>query len=498
MKNRLFCLWQVCLTTLCLALLVCAPVGAQTLPGRQINPKTVDLYLQDSVQKYHLNGLAVAMVKDGETVFMKGYGQAGSDRPVTPQTQFYLGSVTKSFTALAVMQLVEQGKIELDTPVQRYLPWFQVADAQASREITIRQLLNHTSGLSETADEGVTNYKTTLTEQIRAMHTARLTAPVGSQYQYDSQNYRTLGLVIETVSGQFYADYLRDHIFIPLGMQHTTADPHQAPQLAQGYGQFFGWPVAREQPFQPGALPSGYLISTAEDLAKFALCMLNEGRYNGGQLVQPVTLKTMMSPPQGINSEYGMGWMITKSADGHKLVLHGGALTNFSSMLMLIPEENAAYVMLCNQNGLIPMFTGLQNIKLGLADLAAGSPAPVGPSYDGLYVILSLIVAVELGSQIYRLARLPRWYAGLMQKQKKVIWRDILSDVLLPLILFLGIPPLLNVILGGSGDWMDAYDLLPDVTLWLLTSFSLSFIRGMLRFIIWFRQKTPALTISAG
>ncbi len=482
-------LWQVFLSAVCLALLLYTAVWAQTPTAGQINPQAVDAYLSESVQKYHLSGASVSIVKDGKVLFLKGYGQADNNRAVSPQTQFYLGSVTKSFTALAVMQLVEQGKLELDAPVQRYLPWFQVADMQASKEITIRHLLNHTSGLSETTDPGVTDYSPTLTEQIRAMRTARLTAPVGSRYQYDSQNYRTLGLVIETVSGQSYADYLRDHIFIPLVMNHTTADPDLAPQLAQGYGQVFGWPLAREQPFEPGALPSGYLISTAEDLAKFAVSMLDEGRYDGGQLVSPVTLKTMMTPPQGINSEYGMGWMVTTSADGHKLVLHGGALTSFSSMLMLIPEEKTAYVLLCNQNGLIPMFTGLQNIKLGLLDLALGQAAPANASFDWLYVVLALVVLLEVGTQIYRLVRLPRWASRLAQMRPHIIWRDILLDVLVPLILFLGIPSSLNVILGGSGDWLDAYDLLPDVTLWLFASFSLSFVRGLLRCVLWARWR---------
>jgi CubicO group peptidase (beta-lactamase class C family) len=191
---------------------------AQAQAPTGVSIRDIDAFLEKTLADNRVPGLSVVVVQDDRIVFMKGYGQAGGGRPVTPQTPLYLGSTSKTITALAVMQLVEQGKVELDAPVQRYLPWFQVADEAASRQITVRHLLNHTSGLSEGADPGNSNLSPTLNEQIRRMRSARLTARVGTKYQYDSQNYRTLGLLIEQVSGQPYGDYVRDHVFAPLDM----------------------------------------------------------------------------------------------------------------------------------------------------------------------------------------------------------------------------------------------------------------------------------------
>src|SRR5512138_1914844 len=124
----------------------------------QLDLEAIDAFLQAQVKANRLPGLAVAIVQGDKIIFAKGYGEAARDKPVTPQTQFYIGSVTKGFTALAIMQLVEQGKLELDVPVQKYLPWFRVADPEASSKITVRHLLNHTSGLGERGDPHVDAY----------------------------------------------------------------------------------------------------------------------------------------------------------------------------------------------------------------------------------------------------------------------------------------------------------------------------------------------------
>jgi CubicO group peptidase (beta-lactamase class C family) len=448
----------------------------------------IDAFIKDTITQYRIPGLALAVVKDGQVIFTQGYGQAGAGRPVTPQTQFYLGSVSKSFTALAVMQLVEQGKLELDAPVQRYLPWFQVADAGASRQISVRNLLNHTSGLSEGADPGVTHFSPTLLQQVRQMQHARLTAPVGSKYQYDSQNYRVLALLVETASGQPFAEYLSQHIYTPLGMANSTASPEQAPNLAQGYSMLFGQPFPRPQPFQPGGLGSGYLVSSAEDLGKYMLSMLK----HGAGLVQPATYQQIMTPPAGIDSEYGMGWVITTSTDGYRVIYHGGALAAFDAFVIMLPDQNLGLAFLSNQNGIFSMLFGHQVLRQGLLDLLVGdTPAP-SPSYDWVYAALAGLIAVDFGWQIYRTLRLPHWLKKVQQKPALARWLSLLPDLLIPLILLVGLPAFGNIVMNGAENWLDAYDMLPDVTLWVIAGSLFSLGRGAARLVMVLRSRNFA------
>ncbi len=208
---------------------------------RALDLQVVDSFLQEEVKANRIPGVAVAIVQDDQIIFSKGYGEAFAGKPVTPQTQFYLGSVSKGFTALAIMQLVEQGKLKLDAPVQKYLSWFQVADPNASSKITVRHLLNHTSGLSEAGDPNAGAYTSNLEEQARLLKSVHPTSAVGSQFVYYNQNYRLLGLLIEQVSGESYGDYIRNHIFEPLGMLDSVADPADATNLASGYSRLFGF-----------------------------------------------------------------------------------------------------------------------------------------------------------------------------------------------------------------------------------------------------------------
>jgi len=184
----------------------------------------IDMYAQAQLEKSRIPGLALGIVQGDQIVHLKGIGRADdSGRAVTPQTPFCIGSTSKSFTALAIMQLVEAGKIELDAPVQRYIPWFRVADPVASARITVRQLLNQTSGLTEAAGKGavIGAGPETLEQAVRDLCTAELNRPVGISFEYSNLNYLTLGLVVQMVSQEPYEIYLQQHIFEPLEIRHT-------------------------------------------------------------------------------------------------------------------------------------------------------------------------------------------------------------------------------------------------------------------------------------
>lgn len=233
-----------------------------------LDRRAVDEFVESQLDKHGIPGISLALIQDGDIVYAKGYGTAGNGNSMTPDTPMGIGSTAKPFTAIAILQLVEEGVIVLDEPVQTYLPWFRVTDDEASERITIRHLLHHTSGLSELGYNRVLNPEPTLEQGVRDLRLARLTSPVGTKFQYFNPNYSTLALIVEEVSGETYGTYVREHIFEPLRMTNSYASPNEALEagMAQGHITLFGFPVARSQPFRRYMLGAGYLVSTARRL----------------------------------------------------------------------------------------------------------------------------------------------------------------------------------------------------------------------------------------
>lgn len=438
--------------------------------------QAVDLFLQEEVKANRIPGVAVAIVQGDQIIFAQGYGEASAGNPVTPQTQFYLGSVSKGFTALAVMQLVEQHKLELDASVQNYLPWFQVADPEASSIITVRHLLNHTSGLSETGDPNASGYTSSLEEQARLMKNVHSTSAVGSQFTYYNQNYRLLGLLIEQVSGESYGDYIRNHVFEPLGMLNSVADPADARNLARGYSRLFGFALPRSQRFIPGGVPSGYLISTAEDMARYLIAQLNNRQSNGEHMLESKSFALMRTPPAGIKSEYGMGWMVLENGN---TLAHGGAIEYFQSFVVLGLKEKTGLVILYNQNSMENMLFENNAVRDGLLNLLNGD-TPQRTSYGWIGWLLLVLALLDLANHLRLFARLHRW-SQITSKQKRFwLWSRVLISILIPLAVIFGLPWLVHIIEGGAPNWEEPMKLMPDLTAWLLFGLSLNFIRNIL------------------
>lgn len=286
--------------------------SAQSFPLQPVDQDRIDAYIQSRMQTANIPGLALGIVQDNQIVYLKGYGIAGPDgRAVTPQMPFILGSTSKSFTALAVMQLVEAGRIDLDAPVTTYLPWFRTKDAASSAQITVRHLLNQNSGLSTYAGRrGFADNDQSdmaLENGIRDLAGVLLNQPAGQGYEYSNDNYNTLGLIVQAVSGNSYEDYIRSAIFAPLQMSHSAAalsDP-AASDIATGYRYWFFWPVAFDAPYPRRMTPAGFLISSAEDMTHYIIAQLNEGAYGDNQLLTPQGIATLHTPSP--LSTYGMG-----------------------------------------------------------------------------------------------------------------------------------------------------------------------------------------------
>jgi CubicO group peptidase (beta-lactamase class C family) len=308
----------------------------------------VDEYLQAELQKGQLPGLAVAVTRGEAVVKVAGYGLADVENsiPVTPQTVFQIQSVTKQFVATAIMMLVEEGKIDPSAKVSDYLE----GTPDAWKDISVRHLLSHTSGIKDFINEPTASLRLEVTddEVFRATAARQLNFQPGEKYAYSNSNYHLLAMIIRKLTGEPYPVFLKKRIFDPLGMGHTRvmswADivPHRAAGYGrQGaqlrHGQFVAESIL--------AYGGGGLLSTPEDMAKWALAL------RGEKLLKRSSFDQMWAPNSlgdGTQSPYGFGWGIGGQTP-HRFVQHsGGHITGFTSHIIRYLDDDLAVVVLVN------------------------------------------------------------------------------------------------------------------------------------------------------
>jgi CubicO group peptidase (beta-lactamase class C family) len=405
---------QIILTLICLTLILGLGInGVAASPARQEETdfNAIDAYIVEQMNNLNIPGVGLAIIQDGQVAHLQSFGQADSaGRAVTPQTPFNLGSVTKSFTALAVMQLVEAGKIDLDAPVQRYLPWFELADKEASAKITVRHLLNQTTGISEKDGNRFWASQKGLEEEVRGLDYLQLTEPVGTTFQYSNINYGIAGLIVEKVSGQSYADYVTEHIFEPLDMRHSygSRPAALADGLAASHYYIFGQAIQAEGPRPPVALPSGFLMASVEDMAHYAMAQLNNGQYAGNSALSAQGMAELHVPaiPNGEGGSYAMGWNVGE-LDGTPIVSHSGDDGRNSSAIALMPDSASAVILLSNISG-FEHLAQISGVAKGVIDVLNGKPpAPVTPAFQLRFLYWVTLLAPLV--QILGIAFVWRW-----------------------------------------------------------------------------------------
>ncbi|HEU0297459.1 MAG TPA: serine hydrolase domain-containing protein [Anaerolineales bacterium] len=298
-------------------------------------------------------GMAVAVAMDGRIVWSEGLGFADLSRqiPACPQTLFRIGSVSKPLTAVAIARLYEQGQLDLDAPVQDYVPTFP----DVGFTITPRQLAGHISGLRHyTGMNEILNQQhfNSLSEGLILFKDDPLLFPPGSHFSYSSYGYNLLGVVIEGASGDEYLAYMKDHVFAPLGMQNTRAD--QSEDNLSTRATFYedlpdGLQVA-PQVDSSYKYPSGGLLSSAEDLVRFAIGL------GSGRLLKPETVELLLTPicPECApylrerEGEYAMGWQVGRDFFGNRVAFHTGAAVGSSAAILMMPDEQAALALAMN------------------------------------------------------------------------------------------------------------------------------------------------------
>ena len=478
MKNKI-------LSLLNLLLIIMMSTPATTISTAS-SAAQIDDFVTQQMARHHLPGLALVITQGNQVIYQKGFGNG-----ITPQTQFYLASVSKSFTAMAIMQLVEARKVDLDAPIQRYLPDFMTRDLEASRLVTVRQLLNQTSGM---ADSGFPEVRLpqmkTPAERVHSLQSARPVASPGKEFHYFNPNYDVLARLVEVASGQTFSAYLESHIFTPLGMKktfnvlRTDEAEKKSSDLAQGHVLPFGIPIpANEMIGYVGG--SAGVISTAEDLANFLIMQNQEGQFGNQAIVSPESIALMQTPPTGIETNYGMGWFVSQE-DGQKILDHNGILSVFYAEVVLLPEDQIGMALLYNASSLSATTFAFPEIKNGLIALLNGHQAKKG-KFTVVHwgIVFAVLTLAGVGLALNSLIHLPnwaQWAAGkpLWQLLPGIVW------ALAPPILLLLIP---SIVASGSGrvfSYMALLRSMLELYVWVGTSaiFGLANAIGRLYYLI--------------
>lgn len=352
----LFSRWLVALVLLCMA----ATLAAQSpLDG-------FDAYVARAVKDWGVPGLAIAVVKDDSVVFAKGYGvrTVGTQERVDTHTLFANASTTKAFTALAIELLADSGKVRLDAPVTSYLPWFQLSDPYVTRELTVRDLLTHRSGLPE-ADflwYGTTN---TLPEILRRLRYVKPETSLRSHFTYENDTYAAAGLIVQQVSGMPWEQFYRQRIFDPLGLHETyTNTPAAAAQADIATPHYLIDDTVRAIPRLAidNIGPAGAMYSSVSDMAKWVRFLLDSGRVNGRRLLGAPAFNELFRPQMLVGDDgfyptaqlthphftaYGLGWFL-EDYRGEYVVFHTGSIDGFVALVGLIPDRHLGVVIFAN------------------------------------------------------------------------------------------------------------------------------------------------------
>ena len=466
----------------------------------------IDAYVLDRMDDSRIPGVAIAIVENGSTVHAAGYGDDGRGNPITAETPFWIGSNTKSITALATMQLVENGTLDLDAPVQQYLPEFTVADSEASAQITIRHLLNQTSGLSriDSIKTVAAGKDQTLDEAVADVADLELNRPVGETFEYANLNSVVLGLVIERVTELSWQNYVQANIFDPLAMTrtYTTKEAAEANGLTTTHRYFFGFPHQTDGKHLMGLAPTGYVYSTANDMARYLAMYRQGGTLDGNQILSEQGIAEMLTAAtnqrtfqlqsQSFTARYGTGWFIGPFGAAQDARWHQGSLPHFTGWMVQLPDTGQAIVVLINAGNQCEIGGAnatWSRIPQGIVNILRDQPPPTGTGTARFFIIFNTAAAAAVVAQAWSLARVLTnpvdHHRSRLRAAAPLVWEIGGAGLLL-----IGYP----ILFGGLG-WRTTYGVVPDLTIAVAVIAGLALLTGiarLARLVAARREATPS------
>lgn len=422
---------------LCAALLPSAAIAQGAAPDGETLERIED-YVAEQFRSNGIIGGSYAIVRDGEVVAAAGLGVADleTEEPVTPETVYATASVTKVFTAAAILKLAEEGTIDLDAPVRTYIPWFTYKDRERSENVTIRHLLLHAAGVSRFEADGSIfreekNNRDSLENAVRALGTVSMTDDPGERGAYCNSCYNVLGLVIEHATGADYEQYMKDIWFIPLGMEATSFDSAHAAHTASEYHWMFGMKrksAPNHVVFGASQNPEGGIYSNVLDLSRFLAAMMGDGE-------RPMLSAETLSRSQqgeidaGDDAEYTLSGFEEKRIRGTRVLYKAGDGIGSTAYALMIPELRIGISILVGDS--VPEFAA--PLAEGMAAILLGETPDdvrVGVTFWRLLgfvslglVIIGLVLLLLLAASIVKRLRSPK----PLKRKWRVIVRTALS-----------------------------------------------------------------------
>ncbi len=356
----------------------------------------MEAYLDEVKEAYHIPGMAVIITNPKEAIFEKTYGQCTS-----LDQQFYIGSMSKSYTAACIMQLVEKGLVNLNDDISLYLP-----DYKFQKPVTVLTLLNHTSGFDTHAK----------------LHNVKQKASYG-HYEYANVNYDLLGKIVEAASGQSYDDYIKQNLFAPLGMDDSRANAwavKDSPKLLLGNRNYFGFfkqgqtdiPTERSWFHEP----AGYIATTPHNHAKYLRMYLNDGMAGSSALaetqiltpesIQKMWYKTVSEELKQYDAYYGMGWNYM-NWQGQPMIFHGGQVENGITFQYILPDKKLAVCFMINASDYLVMNNLMNGVIFDSVGILNGQEAPAinHKTWYLLHIALNALYLVMLGFSVFFLIK---------------------------------------------------------------------------------------------
>lgn len=429
--------------TAALAGVLLLPGTASAAPSPSLTPEAIDAFVREQMEVSGLPGLSLVVTRDGSVVHAAGYGEG-----TTATTPMRVASVSKSFTALAVMELAEDGRVALDAPLAAQLPGFAMDDPRATA-ITPRHLLNQTSGIADTGvDIADVNAAPDLASFTGRLADDHLVSDPGEKFAYTNVNYDLLARLVEVASGRPYADYMAAEVFGPLGM-NDTAITREAPA---GHIHLFGtWPAAGELFEKEYLGGSGDVVTTAADMGRW----LSMQSGHGPALVSPESLALMHTAGPG--GEYAMGWGV--NPDGS--LEHAGNLFTYTADQLIDPASGLGLAVMTNSSA---VYDESHVVVDGLRALAAGRSPETGGGLWTTELVTAALTLLAAGLGVLGVLRARRW-AGRRKGRVGIVLR--LSHLVLPIALLAAFPSLVEVLTRRDVTWAQCWYRIPSITVLL-------------------------------
>jgi len=453
--------------------------------GQYQSPDSIQLTnaIHKLIKKYKTPDCAILVTRNGSIIFQFDNNLRNQNK------NYYIGSCSKSFTALALLKLVDAGKVALDTPIKNYLPWFRLKDSNQSKKISVRHLLNQTSGF-KTADgffDFVTSDQSLYESKLAAwLQYRELKWPPGTAFNYCNLNYTLAGLIISHISHETYSSFLEKNIFSKIGMTRTYASSQESKSgdLVPGYqniSNLFTYP--KRIVYSDFKVPEGYINSNTSDLALYLQCVQDSCKtHNGDRLLSANSYRLLTTP---LKDGYAMGWMgnhiryIEAFDRKYRLsfIYHTGAVENYNAVLAIYPDHKTNIIVLSNISSLEFSLEAMKTILVAMNNGSYASGSSTEYLVRNTFIVVFVMLTAGLLYNIHQWKKY-NFKIGVTSRLSALI--RLFTGLLLSIAPLFIIPQVNNISINNLADYF------PDFAYGLIVLSCMGIINSLIRYQVYY------------